>query len=408
MNECYIVNNWPEYKTYSESIRLLTNEILKYKGKWLTKVNIYIIFHERVYYFLQKYQYQSENQKKKLKDTVSVDHLIELTKLILEFYLSIPRKYQVYYPVDSFKRIKYKNLTISDNSYITLFKENSDLPKGVSPKGHGINLSLEPTTLELEKAYFVQNASGYILNSLNDSGFRDSLSSLKQAFYLLQVFDLTKLFDETNYLSNALLGYSEHTYSISKDAIAIDLDSDNQKICKIRLPISISQYLKNIVLNIENKFVQGIIGNGDIEGTAYILAATRLILGIFDKNPIEAQSIKSAMNWAFDTETEDNEKMAFIKASIGLEAILGDDKVKASLTETLADRCSYFLSKSIKDRKRYREKFLKFYDLRSKLVHGRLSHIYEEGIELLEWGKSTLKALIFKELELLSNDSNKG
>jgi hypothetical protein len=118
-------------------------------------------------------------------------------------------------------------------------------------------------------------------------------------------------------------------------------------------------------------------------------------------NNNNAQSVKSAIEWAFDSQVEENETVSFIQVSIGLEAILGEETGREPLAETLADRCAYLLADTIENRKIIRKNFRKFYDLRSKLVHGRSIRLRDEEGWGLEWGKSVLNGIIRREIKNL-------
>lgn len=83
---------------------------------------------------------------------------------------------------------------------------------------------------------------------------------------------------------------------------------------------------------------------------------------------------------------------------IGLEAILGDDKLKEGITKSLADRCAYLLCPTAKSRKERRELFEQLYDHRSKLVHGRRTKLGEDAEVSLFLGRRILKEILKKEL----------
>lgn len=116
----------------------------------------------------------------------------------------------------------------------------------------------------------------------------------------------------------------------------------------------------------------------------------------------DAQFVKSAIEWAFDSAIEDNETVSFLQMCIGLEAILGEETGRESLTETLADRCAYLLATDIEGRKKIRYNFRELYRLRSKLVHGRAMRINDSEKGFLEWGKRVLNCVIIKEMKDLN------
>ena len=93
---------------------------------------------------------------------------------------------------------------------------------------------------------------------------------------------------------------------------------------------------------------------------------------------------------------------------IGLEAIFGDFTFETGLTKTLADRCAYVVSKSIKERKTIRDRFQTLYKIRSKIVHGKTLTLDRNDEGYLLWGRQILKKAIWKELEKLELDLQVG
>jgi hypothetical protein len=84
----------------------------------------------------------------------------------------------------------------------------------------------------------------------------------------------------------------------------------------------------------------------------------------------DAGTLKTAIEWSFDSSIDKNNTFSFLQACIGLEALLGDEK-KDRVTDKLADRYAYLLGKTLSDRKHYREQFLEIYEHRSNIMHGR-------------------------------------
>lgn len=113
----------------------------------------------------------------------------------------------------------------------------------------------------------------------------------------------------------------------------------------------------------------------------------------------ECPRIKAAIEWSFDSLTAENETMAFLKACIGLEALLGKNEAGPSLTEALSDRCAYLIATSIKSRKSIKERFKELYKLRSKIVHGSINHLDRENLIQLEFAKHFLRSAIRKEMQ---------
>jgi hypothetical protein len=168
------------------------------------------------------------------------------------------------------------------------------------------------------------------------------------------------------------------------EAITVDLANQNEISSSIMLPLSIRSYLQKIVLNTSLEYFKNKLNETS---------------NLIERNDNDAQFIKSALEWAFDSQIEENETISFIQVSIGLEAILGEETGREPLTETLADRCAYLLGNTIENRKKIRRKFRDFYKLRSKLVHGRSMRLKDNEREFLWWGRKVLDGVILKEIK---------
>ena len=115
----------------------------------------------------------------------------------------------------------------------------------------------------------------------------------------------------------------------------------------------------------------------------------------------DADRIRSALEWGFESEENSNQTFAFIQACIGLEALLGDDDKDEPLTTRLADRCAYLLGSSHKDRQGIRRLFKDMYDVRSKLVHGRTPKLGQSDALELHHARHLLGDVIDAEVTML-------
>jgi hypothetical protein len=140
------------------------------------------------------------------------------------------------------------------------------------------------------------------------------------------------------------------------------------------------------------------------EGRTRMLQETLVDVGkVFatDGENQSKNSIRSALEWSFESGCSDNSVFSFIQNCIALEAILGGDAPMDSLTQTLADRCAYLVSRKASARAVIRKEFKKLYRTRSKLVHGRSQSLSDEERRLMRFGKSMLYMAINKEIEYL-------
>lgn len=127
------------------------------------------------------------------------------------------------------------------------------------------------------------------------------------------------------------------------------------------------------------------------------------LLDLFATDPTTTR-IATALEWAFDCSITDDETLAFLQATIGLEALLGDETRKDSVTERLADRCAYLLGHTETERQRVRDNFKEVYDARSKIVHGRKSRLGQDDAKHLTTAKQLLSGAAWQEIRNLQGD----
>jgi hypothetical protein len=132
-----------------------------------------------------------------------------------------------------------------------------------------------------------------------------------------------------------------------------------------------------------------------------VAARLRKLNSIFvDRPDAHATSLRTAAQWFFDARAEDNETSAFIYTSLGLEALLGDEKQPEGigLMKLLANRLAYLAGGTREARERLIKKFENFYGIRSRIVHGRAPRLSYEDRQMLLVGQTWLHAAIHKEL----------
>lgn len=83
------------------------------------------------------------------------------------------------------------------------------------------------------------------------------------------------------------------------------------------------------------------------------------------------ESLGAAMEWALESEAADNDTVAYILASIGLEAILGTGDYMNEMSKRLGDRYAFLTGGHRSDREKRADEFKKLLDLRGEIVHAR-------------------------------------
>jgi hypothetical protein len=109
--------------------------------------------------------------------------------------------------------------------------------------------------------------------------------------------------------------------------------------------------------------------------------------------------VLTGAEWLFDSYTADGETKKFLFAAIGLEAVLGSPPQE--VTMRLADRLSYLVADNRDERAQIQEQFKRFYEHRSKIVHGTASILDDDQAASMHWGQRMLRRALQAELELL-------
>jgi len=166
---------------------------------------------------------------------------------------------------------------------------------------------------------------------------------------------------------------------------------------RIELDASASQLINDI------KFNDWVPGDHPLETKlgVYKLDLDKLDL-MFGTSP-EAERLRLAARWLFDSYAAENELLAYIQAMVCLEIILGDASLigEIGLGELLRNRCAYLIGKTSVQRREILEDFKEIYDVRSHIVHrgkNRMSAREREHYGKLVW---YCKRCIQEELKLL-------
>jgi hypothetical protein len=126
----------------------------------------------------------------------------------------------------------------------------------------------------------------------------------------------------------------------------------------------------------------------------------KILLGDGTANA-EQEKIRTALEWAFDSNNSSNDTRALIEACIAIEALIGEDSTERGLTDRLVDRCAFALAKTATERQLIMGDFRDIYRLRSQLVHGRTPRLKRTQRALLRRAQELLGRLLTHEIQLL-------
>lgn len=395
---CQIKDSWPQFESFYDHVESLGKEVLKHKKNWIDSSDIFSIFYDFVNEVIGKIIKNDEKLNGNLWDILGEDQGIILAKNIKDYIISIPRTFDVYIPIPNISIDFSESITLPGNISLVIFKNEAQVPGGVK-EGWS---SLFENKLDINKIYFRQQQIGYCGTRLENLCLKKAISNFK---ILLQQGIAKKLFnissDRASRISlGNVLGMYSH-YEIPKiPLISIDLSDQTPKLIKAQLPLEFSKLLNNISFNWKNNILINAKEKGELKKTitSILTKAAKLI----ECTEEESKHVKSAIEWCFNSYIVENQTLAFLQICIGLEALLGDEGYNGSLTETLADRCSYLISNDIKDRKTIRKEFKALYNIRSKLIHGNSLELDSNQKRYLHWGRIILELAISKEINHLN------
>jgi hypothetical protein len=394
LKHCAVADNWPQYESFEKHVDALSAEVLKHKRDWLDRSDVYSIFYDLV---AEAVEVKAGEAKLtgNLWDLLGEMEGQTLATRLLDYIVSIPRTYEIYAPFPA-RSIDLAPFDLGPNLSVVVFENSKDVPGGHV----GGLLGMFDTKLKPKKAYFRYATTGYAGRSIQNHTIRTALRTFKIAF---QQGIAKDLFATTNQDRQFGFVFSDD-YTVQKaKLVSIDKARTPEKVVTTELAIDVSKLITSLDLNASEKVVAEAIERKQLSDV--IKSFLRLPTLLMSHSEPEAERIRSAAEWCFDSYATDNETMAFLQICFGLEALLGEESAGESLTSTLADRCSYLVGSDIKGRNSIRERFRELYRIRSKLVHGTTTWLNSDERFFLRWGRSILEFAIFKEIRHLGMDS---
>jgi IS1 family transposase len=163
LKRCKVVDNWPQYESFTAHVDSLAKEVLKHKSEWLSATDVYSIYYDLVYEAIN----EKSNTEKKfsglLVDLLYEDGLQQLTNKLINFYVSVPRNYSIYLPLPRVSKNIGHSIQLSETWELACFKNADEVPGGYSR-----GLMQFSNKLELDKVYLKFNAKGYCNRSLEN------------------------------------------------------------------------------------------------------------------------------------------------------------------------------------------------------------------------------------------------
>jgi hypothetical protein len=362
----------------------LIAEVMKSKSKWLSVEDINSIIFEHVANRIRSDTSITDSQIRQLKGILTEEEIGELALQISNYFFSIPRSYTAVLPIPNIK-LGRSEIEISKDIKIKITQRSDN-------GSFGGLLSTMPEVKE--NASFIEiSVKGYAGFNFNSSAGKESLSALK--LIMQRLIASKKLKKQDGIIYQALKGWGGIESKIRRYKIEFKDEHSAQVSNKFaELEIDICQFISTHELHFSS--------NNHEQHAQEIIAILAPVAKLLQRTK-DSDSLRSACEWRFDSAISVNPAIALVQTSIGLESLLGGDLKgkEAGLTFTLSDRCAYLVGTSIESRKKIRDCFTKFYELRSSVAHGSSSELTKNDLCLLNWGQEILDIAISRELNFV-------
>lgn len=401
LNKLILDKGFIKFESISSQVTALQTELEKTLSKWLGFYETYLLLKNEIDTFLELNK--ANEYTGHFVSKFTPEQIEELANKIVNTIKKLPAEYFFFFQLPNLNldfNLKWQ-ITEDISLVKILYKDLMTIIEDQSIKG--IKYSPEDEGIVPSGNYLRIKVVGYAVESDDSIIYLNALSKLKQFIFLSSI-------NGSITLNNS---YTDYKYRNNKKVIFIDKETSNKTGI-----IKLTEHFSNVLAGIEfsekyiqkfheyinykedtseNKSVFSMLGR---PGLPALLGSSHL--EILESNEDEKifMPIKNSLEWGFDSITNRiDKKISLIQLSVALEAILGDEKnSQLGVTEKLADRCSYLIGRNIVDRKKIKEDFMKFYDLRSKLVHGRISTLSNDNKLMLYWGQDTLEKVLKREM----------
>lgn len=394
LEACELEKSWPKFSTSYPKIQRLGNAIAKQLGAWLDADDAIAIIYERIWK-TTRLDREGAPLDGMLVDGIGKERIGQLTNDIVDFFTSAPRTYIVKAPLPG---------DYSLDQEIELTETFSVVPEHRKPVEVSGLLSLAKTAISLDdpispgkgaRAAVAFQIKGICRADWSACTTRRALGTYKLTLQQVLASGLIRR-REGPFLGLGGLGAHRYDKTNHHSMSFEDRTPHAAEPIDMVLPPEMCRFLDAHTLASDQS---ASAHSGDADLPERLARALRHAAAIADASTPEANRIRTAMEWALDSQTSTNSTISFLQMCIAFEAIFGEDQSDGDrLTKTLADRCAYLVGRSIDERDRIRKTFRKLYIARSKIIHGNAIGLERDQEYLLNWGSQILQTAIAKEL----------
>lgn len=380
LKSCMVNNKNFDWSSISTPAKSIGKELSKHKSLYIREADIYSILSELLFSYIREHSGIPEGAAGSLQELVGEARLLELATAITKYLSTIPHPITAELTLASVTAAKESSRAISSTVQAG-YKKSPYLSNSSS------TLAQLAAAITKKNLFFSITTDGAANWDPDSATNRSLISSLK--ILLHHAIDQNRI--KINNTKKSLSVLFPGIHQINKISITTSENAIWPRSNHIELPLEVCVLLGKIATLEES--------DSDAANLLKCLEAPAKLIEAKNEDCIR---IKAAIEWSFDSLTAENETMAFLKACIGLEALLGDNEAGPSLTEALSDRCAYLIATSIRDRKNIKEMFKDLYKTRSKIVHGAINHLGRENAIQLKFAQHFLKSAIRKEMQYLT------
>lgn len=358
----------------------VAKEILKHKHDWVTTQDIYSIFFNCIANAIAAMPHDGVGEVRQLSAVIGDDGLAKLADELVAFIDSFPRTYTAKIPIPELP-------DLGDSIYISEAIAISRYQSDVALRGGGL-LALVPENHGASNYALELKVRGFAGYGGQSSAARQALSGYK--LILQQALACGLVAPKMGIITLAMM---LRTSRVSHPKPSIEFIEDTSGPIapfSVELSPELSSLLSSYSFRFKSAEVAGKVSE--------IRAALRDAAWLYAAEDDGVGRLRTACEWHLDGLTSLSPTMALVQTSIGFEALFGEDDENSSLTRMLADRCAYLVATNLKARKQIRDTFVRFYQARSKIVHGNTIFLSEADDELLFWGRRMLQLAISKEM----------
>jgi hypothetical protein len=341
-------------------------EALKSVRSWVNEDDINSIIDDRLREILvQKSEISPEPHP--IAEVLDSHEIEYISVAVVEELKSLPSKYEVRFPLPYFGKI-HEEIRLSDHVRIV----PSTFPSQGLDRTPGAMLSV--------------SGVGFAKSSRRQSAIKEAISYVKVACELGTTHRLLRRDKRQMFSIGPAHFAADPTLHLAFERVGSEVGPT-----LIPLGSSMSHYLSTLRLQYEitdEQFPKVLANVVKIANVMYEPAAQANV-----------RSLRRALEWSFDAALEEDETTQFIKICIGLEAVLAEQAPGVGVTEQLADRGAFLLSRTATSREDTRKEIRKIYSLRSKIVHGNVNGLTHDDERTVLMASTILDAVLTLEID---------